>query len=447
MTSKMILPKMAVAAVVATMALGTVAPAQAVDDGKTHIAIDSFGDVFLGSMIRQYQSDHPNIVIDVKKYNLDDLNGTGLTTGCASGKTADIAAIEVAYAGYWRTQPQCFKDLRTLSTTDGAKSADDIKADYLAWRWSQGTGIGGAQFGIPTDVGGLEVAYRWDLYKKAGLAYKRDEVSKMWAAATPAKAWDKFIAVGKRYDATLTAAQKKKNVSFMDNAGSIYSAVVNQGTSKYYSANGTLLQLDPTKRGANKQVKAAYDSTVKGLQYKIGSKIGQFTNGWYTGLNNGTFATVLAPAWMMDYIKQYAKSTSGKWDIASIPGGGGNQGGSLLTIPKFATHTQEAWDFLTWYLAPAQQERVFSSFGLFPSTPSVYSHTAIKDKKDPFFNNAPVGAIYAAGVQRLRPIVLGPKDRAIDNIIGAALSRYANGKQKQKAAWAQSLVEIKRAVG
>ena len=441
MTSKMFVAKLAATAVAAVLSIGTVAPAQAVDDGKTHISVDSFGDVFLGSMIRRYQALHPDIVIDVKKYNLDDLNGTGLTTGCASGKMADIAAIEVAYAGYWRTKPQCFQDLRDLNTTVGSKSATDIKADYLPWRWSQGTAIGGSQFGIPTDVGGLEVAYRWDLFKKAGLPYKRADVSKMWPT------WDKFIGVGKRYEAKLTAAQKKKNVAFMDNAGAIYSAVVNQGTAKYYAANGSLLQLDPTKAGANKQVKAAYDATVKGLYYKIGSKIGQFTNGWYTGLNNGTFATVLAPAWMMDYIKQYAKSTSGKWDIASIPGGGGNQGGSMLTIPKYATHTQEAWDFLTWYLAPAQQEAVFTTFGLFPSTPSVYKNAAIKDKKDPFFNNAPVGAIYAAGVQKLKPIVLGPKDRAIDNIIGAALSRYANGKQKQKAAWAQSLVEIKRAVG
>ncbi len=53
-------------------------------------------------------------------------------------------------------------------------------------------------------------------------------------------------------------------------------------------------------------------------------------------MNKGTFATILAPAWMMDYIKQQAPDTSGKWDIAALPGGGGNQGGTQLTVPSYA---------------------------------------------------------------------------------------------------------------
>jgi cellobiose transport system substrate-binding protein len=147
-------------------------------------------------------------------------------------------------------------------------------------------------------------------------------------------------------------------------------------------------------------------------------------------MSKGTFAVMLSPAWMMDYIKGQAPTTKGKWDIADIPGGGGNQGGSQLTIPKGAKNPQEAWNFISWYLAPEQQLEVFQTYGLFPSTPSLYKDKDLIGFKDPFFNNAPVGAIYADGVSKLKPIFEGKLQRCIDMAMGSAISLVANGKEK-----------------
>jgi cellobiose transport system substrate-binding protein len=149
----------------------------------------------------------------------------------------------------------------------------------------------------------------------------------------------------------------------------------------------------------------------------------------------------------MDYIKQQAPKTKGKWNIASLPGGGGNIGGSQLTIPAAAKHPKEAWEFMKWYLAPAQQLTVFKEYGLFPSTKSLYDDAAVKNYKDPFFSNAPVGSIYTAGALSLKPIFEGRKQRAIDNIFGQALSRIALKKQTASAGWKQALAEIKKTVG
>ena len=164
-------------------------------------------------------------------------------------------------------------------------------------------------------------------------------------------------------------------------------------------------------------------------------------------MNKGIFATVLAPAWMMDYIKQQAPKTKGKWDIATLPGGGGNLGGSQLAIPKASVHKKEAWDFMSWYLSPEEQLKTFKQYGLFPSTSVLYNDPALKNYKDPFFSNAPVGQIYGTSVQKLKPIYEGKKQRAIDNIIGQALSRVGLKKQNAASAWTQALKEIKSAVG
>jgi cellobiose transport system substrate-binding protein len=392
-------------------------------DGCTVLTVNTFGDVIQPALISAYRKLRPDIKLSIKKSDLDALNGTGLFTQCAANGAGnpDIAAVEISYSGFWRAYPQCFIDLRTLKNKSN-KSASDIKKDYLPWRWDQGVGYNDSVIGIPTDVGGLEVAYRWDLFKKAGLPYKREDVSKAWST------WDKFIAFGKKYVAKLTPAQKKANIGFMDNVGTIYPAVMNQGTEKYYRNDGT----DQGKLiyKTNKNIRKAFDTTVAASKAAIGTRIGQFSSDWNVGMSKGTFAVMLSPAWMMDYIKGQAPTTKGKWDIADIPGGGGNQGGSQLTIPKGAKNPQEAWNFISWYLAPEQQLEVFQTYGLFPSTPSLYKDKDLIGFKDPFFNNAPVGAIYADGVSKLKPIFEGKLQRCIDMAMGSAISLVANGKEK-----------------
>jgi cellobiose transport system substrate-binding protein len=327
-------------------------------------------------------------------------------------------------------------DTNVAAGVKAGLSGSDLKADYLPWRWEQGVGYDDSVIGIPTDAGGLEVAYRTDLFKKAGLPTDRDAVGKLWPT------WDKFIATGKKYVAKLTAAQKKKNFSFIDDAGSIYTAMLNQGTAKYYENNGT--DAGKLVYKTNPAIKKAWDTTVNAMTSGISSKTAQFTADWPVGMNNGKFAVILSPAWMTEYIKAQAPATKGKWDIASVPGGGGNVGGTQLTIPAGAVNKQEAYDFMTWYLAPAQQLQMFKKFGLYPSTLASYKDPAVADYKDPFFNNAPVGKIYGEGMLKLKPIFEGTCQRAIDMAFGAGLGRVQAKKQTSAASWTATLAALSK---
>jgi cellobiose transport system substrate-binding protein len=66
--------------------------------------------------------------------------------------------------------------------------------------------------------------------------------------------------------------------------------------------------------------------------------------------------------------------------------------------------------------------------------------------KDPFFNDAPVGKIYATGVAKVKPIFEGKLQRAIDQAIGAGLGRVAAKKRDAKKSWAQVLADIKKVI-
>ena len=422
-------------------------PAKAADSVTT-ITVWTFGQVIQPGLKKEYELLHPGLKISAIKNDVAPLHQKTIISCQTKSGPADIIAFEVPYSGYWRTgnRPGCFQDLRKMTTSDtnvaagvaAGLNADGIKQNYLPWRWEQGVAFNDNVIGIPTDVGGLQVAYRTDLFKKAGLPTDRVAVSKLWPT------WEAFIATGQKYVGKLTPAEKKSGKGFIDDAGSIYKAIMNQGTVKYY-------QPDKTDAGklvykTNPQIKLAWDTTVKALNAGIGARLGQFSSDWNTGMGKGAMATILSPAWMLDYIKKYAPETKGKWDIADLPMGGGNEGGTELAIPSYSKNKQAAYDFLTWYLAPAQQQRVFTTYGLFPAASVLYDgegdDSGVLNYKDVFFNNAPVGSIYSKGVLKLKPIFEGELQRKIDETFGAGLGRVAAKKMTSEKSYALVISDI-----
>ena len=412
-------------AVVASLSLIGIQPAHA---AKTQITIWSYGNVIEPWGETEYERLNPTIDLKIKKNSMD-AHHQSLITAFKANTTPDIAAIEVSYSGFFRSYPKYFQNLSGLLP----------ESDYLDWRWDQGVGNDGKVIGIPTDVGGLQVAYRKDLFAKHGLPTDRVAVGNLWPT------WQAFINTGKTYVSKLSSAEKtsckvkKVCYGFIDNAGTMYPAILNQGAKKYYETNGTLIY------NTNANVKTAFTTTATALNTSgFSTRINQFTSDWNAGMMKGVFATVLAPAWMLDYIKQQAKSTSGKWDVADLPGGGGNLGGSQLSVPTAAKHSAQAKAFIKWYLSKEIQLQIFKRYGLFPSASALYNDPALTGYKDKFFSNAPIGQIYVTGARQLRPIFEGKNQRAIDNYFGQALAKVAVGKMTASAAWSDAIAQISK---
>ena len=202
----------------------------------------------------------------------------------------------------------------------GAKS---LSKQWLDWKWRQSIAPNGAQIGLGTDVGSLAICYRRDLFAKAGLPTNRAAVSALWPT------WQKFVAVGKRFQ-----KHAPKGVSFIDSGSNVFNAIIGQLNPAYYDSHGKVIV------GSNPKVKSAWSATMQAVQAHESAGLAAFSNDWNTGYKKGTFATVTCPAWMMGYIQGQAPKSKGKWDIASVPGGGGNWGGSFLTVPKQGSHAE-----------------------------------------------------------------------------------------------------------
>mgnify|MGYP002620859915 FL=1 len=394
---------------------------QAAPGEKIKLTVGLFGDFGFEPLYEEFKKTHPNVEIEERQASFAD-HHTNLAARIATGAgAADVEAIEVGYISSFTAQPDKFVNLADYG-------AAQRQQEYLDWKWQQGIGKDGSTIvGLGTDVGGLAMCYRTDLFEKAGLPTDRDEVSKLWPT------WEKYIEVGKRFTANAPDGAK-----FFDGPGEIMRAIIGQAPVGVYDAQDNIVV------ATNPDVKRAWDLSVEMIQAGLSAKIGAFTPEWNTGFAKGSFATVVCPAWMTAYIQDQAKNAAGKWDIAAIPGGAGNSGGTHLTVPKQGKHHKEAAELVMFLTSAENQAKVFKAIGNFPSIPALYDQPDIQNFKKEFFNNAPVGKIFSDAARNLKPQHLGPKEGDVRTAIGNGLGRVEQGKQTPDEAWQQVLKDVEK---
>jgi cellobiose transport system substrate-binding protein len=383
------------------------------------LRVGLFGDFGYHDLYTKYEATHPNIDIkeDIESYSDHHAN---LAKHLAVGSGADdIESVEVGFIAQFKSQPSLFVNLKKMG-------AGSLQKQWLGWKWQQSIAPNGAQIGLGTDVGSLAICYRRDLFKRAGLPTSRAAVSKLWPT------WQQFMAVGKRFE-----KRSPKGVSFFDSGSNVFNAIIGQLNPAYYDSHGKVIV------GSNPKVKAAWNVTMQGVQGHESAGLAAFSNDWNTGFKKGTFATVTCPAWMMGYIQGQAPKTKGKWDVAAVPGGGGNWGGSFLTVPKQGAHQKEAYDLIKYLTSPASEAYIFKHTGNLPSQPALYRTKAVTSFKNPFFSNAPVGKIFTDSAKKLKPQITGPHQGDIQTAVSNAIQRVEQHKQSPASSWKQFLKDAK----
>jgi cellobiose transport system substrate-binding protein len=425
--------------VAATVMAGVLALAAACsgDDGKSNgssgpaqitLSVDSFGTFGYEELYKQYMASHPNIKIVDRNIPQMDNYLPQLQQHVAAGAGAgDVISIEEGIVSKFMSQPDKFVDLNKYG-------ASSLKGNFLPWKWEMGMSLDGSKLiGLGTDMGGLAMCYRKDLFQKAGLGDDRDAVGKLWPT------WDAFLETGKQFQA------KMPGTKFTDGATNFYNTILMQeagkaGNQTYFDKSNKLI-ID-----TNPVVKTAYDRVVQLAQSNLTAKIQFLTDPWSQALKKDAFATVTCPAWMLGLIKDNAgPGKAGKWDITTLPGGGGNWGGSFLAVPTQSKHPKEAVDLVKFLTNPQGQIAAFKSKNNLPSSPQALDDPAVKDFKNDYFSNAPVGQIYASGAKSLNPVYLGVNNQPVRTVVEGDLRAVEQGRLKPDAGWKRILSDAKRA--
>ena len=152
---------------------------------------------------------------------------------------------------------------------------------------------------------------------------------------------------------------------------------------------------------------------------------------------------MLCPGWMLGVIEGNAADTTG-WDIANVfPNGGGNWGGSYLTVPGNGANVGAAQELADWLTAPEQQITAFEAAGTFPSQNEALTDPTLLEATNAYFNDAPVGSILS---DRANAVTVSPFKGEyyfqINDAMQQALTRVEDGTQDAQTSWDQWVSEV-----
>jgi len=388
------------------------------------LSLATFNEFGYEDLITEYMELNPNVTIEQKKAATSNEAKDNLNTRLAAGAGAsDIEAVEVDWLPELMQYPDKFVDL----------SDPSVEGRWVPWKTAQATTTDGQLIGYGTDIGPEGVCYRSDLFEAAGLPTDREEVATLLGG--DGATWEKYFEVGDQFAAANTGP------AWFDSAGGIYQGIVNQIQNAYEDNDGLIIALE------NPDVRAAYDQVLAASETQS-AHLGQWSEDWTAAFQKDGFATMLCPGWMLGVIEGNAAGVDG-WDIANVfPGGGGNWGGSFLTVPAMGENQAEAKKLANWLTAPEQQIKAFVAKGTFPSQEAALTDPVLLEQTSEFFNNAPTGEILAerATAVSVAPFK-GPNYFSVNDAMQQAISRVDVDKTDDAASSWTKFEEAVNALG
>ncbi|USX53235.1 ABC transporter substrate-binding protein [Lentzea sp. HUAS12] len=382
-------------------------------DGKTELTIATFNEFGYEELFKEYEAAHPDVKITQRKTGQGQPHHQNLFTKLGAGSgLADIEGVEEGYLSQFMSKAGQFNDLKEI----GPKVEDDR---WLAWKTQAITTKDGKLMGYGTDIGPLAMCYRKDLFEKAGLPSDPEGVKALFST------WDAYFAAGDQFIA------KVPGVAWFDSAAQVYNAMHNQLETGYYDKSDKLV-ID-----SNTAIKANWNTVTAAVAKGQSARLGAFSNEWNTGFKLGKFATKTCPSWMLGVVESQAgPENKGLWAVTdAFPNGGGNWGGSYLTVPKQSKNAKKAAELAAWLTAPEQQIKAFKAKGTFPSQVKALDAPELLEQTNAYFGDVKAGALFATQAKKIKAAQYkGPADGQIqETVVSPALQSVEQGKSPDEA--------------
>ncbi len=374
-------------------------------------------DSHLKKALPLFYEENPDIEVEIVAKKHDD-HHNGLVTHLAAGSGAgDVVAVDVGFVGELMAGDG-FEDV-----SKAPYGGEGLKGKFAPYAWAQAHHFDGSLCALPTDLGPGVIYYRRDILKDAG-----------WTIEEATKDWDAFIEYGKEL--------KKKGIHLMGNAADVAELIIHTevgpGEGRYFDKDGKCLV--DTER-----FKKAFAIAKRIRDLGLDARIKAWTNEWYEGFRNGTFATQMSGAWLLGHLKNWmAPKTAGKWGASNLPGGVyGSWGGSFYAIPVQSEHKEAAWKFIKFLTTrPDIQIAGFENTAAFPALVEVYGDACFA-KPIPFLDGQKAGLLFAEAAENIKPVLPGKGDLVARRmIIDSAVHDVLNENRDID----ESLAEAKRLI-
>jgi multiple sugar transport system substrate-binding protein len=354
-----------------------------------------------------FEAAHPNIKVQLVNAGQGGPHYTKLRAALQAGSgLPDVAHMEFQLI-------RSFGQINALADL-GPLGADAVRDQFAAWTLDQAS-AGGKLLGMPWDSGPIAMLYREDLFDQ----YKIE---------VPAT-WDQFAEQAiKLHEAApetfLTDA------TFSD--GGWINSLLWQAGSRPFEVDGANISIavnnDVAKKFADYWQKLI---DAKAVEAKPG-----FVTEWYTGLDQGRYATWLTAGWGPVFLTGFAKSSAGKWRAAPIPQWeagkkvSANWGGSTLAALAASQHPKEAAELAIWLTTDKEATTLYTTQQfLFPVLNDLLNSPAFVDRPFEFYGGQPVNQIFVESAKNVDPTFQwSPFQDYVNQTMGDELGAAANGK-------------------
>ncbi len=384
-------------------------------DQKINLKMWYWNGAISDSTIEAAKAKFPNVNLQAEKLPSGGDYLTKLkTTLSGGGNGPDIVAMDS-----WVATMLPYKEKFVNLYDQGAR---DIQSQYLDWKWKMAADPEDQYLiGLPIDVAPVVLYYRQDLFEKAGIASKPEEIEQQ------VKTWDDYFALLKKV--------KAATGSTTTTIDEIYRNIIGQNSEGYFDKDGNYI-------GDQAHVKNAWDEAVKA--YKEGLTF-PFSNNTEVNAaqNDGKISSFTLASWGVGDLVSAAPGTAGKWRIAYPPGGVGNQGGSFLGVLKSTKYPKEAYEMIKFLLSPDNLVAGYKEFGNYPSTPEIYGKPEMANESE-FFGGQDLSTVFAAAAKDVQVSLTDPRDDMVGTTLTEALSTVDTQKLDPEKAWNNAQDKIKR---
>ena len=362
-------------ALAATGCTGSSSGSDSAPDQKASITFWGWAPGY-GDAVKAFNASHPGIEVTYQTVQPGAKGGYQKMLNAVKAGNAPC----LAQVGY-ETMPS-FAAQGALQ--DVAEHAAPAKSEYQSAAWNSVT-LSNAVYGAPVDTGPMALFYNKKLFDSLGLK--------------PPTTWAEYRAAGEK----IHASDPKRFISspYQDYD---YAGLAWQAGADWFGVEKDAWKVSMAS-AENKKVADYWQGLV---DKDLISSAPMYDQAWYTGLGNGTIATVVGAVWQAGVIKGGAKEGAGQWAVAPMPQWEkgdkkvGNAGGSATAVLKGCKNTAAAWEFAHWLGTDKDAfGKLIEKASLYPAASDLLYLPQLK--ADPYFGGQQIYEVFAAATPDVDP--------------------------------------------
>ena len=330
-------------------------------------------------IVKAFEAKYPKVKVDLVNAGTGSAEYTKLETAIKAGSGApDVAQIE-----YYALPQFALQNALADLSADGLGSA---QSQFSTAVWDS-VNVGGKLVGLPQDTGPMALFYNKTIFDKYNL--------------TVPTTWAQYAA-----DATkLHAANPKEYIgNDTGDPGFVTSMIWAAGGDPYAVSGTKNVTINLQDAGSKKFATLWSPLITKDLLAPVTS----WSSQWYTGLANGSIASLVTGGWMGVDLETGVPSGKGDWRVAPLPewtagtAATSENGGSADSVLASSKNQLAAAGFLQ-FMNTGPGEQISASSGDFPSSVAMLNATSFLDQAPAYFGGQKINQVLSQAASQVLP--------------------------------------------